>query len=161
LLEWAAADLDTAALASLLNISTAAVGALLSSGNPLAAENLAQAAAAAVGKRLSADHQANLAVRSALADALDRLGKVPDAEQLYTTLLSDQQRVLGCDHPDTLATRFELARVIGHTRLRQAEAEQILRLVLPDMERALGNEHPSTVYARLNLAREGRPGPAP
>jgi tetratricopeptide (TPR) repeat protein len=149
LLEWAAAYLDTAALASLMNVSASAVIALLSSGNPLAAESLAQAAAAS-GKRLGADHLANLAVRSVLADALDRRGNVPDAEQLYKSLLRDQQRVLGEDHGDTLATRFELARVIGHTRFRQAE--QLHREVLADQERVLGEEHPHTVRTRHTLA---------
>lgn len=149
LLEWAAAELDTPAFAILLHVSTTAVNALLSSGDLLAAESLGRAAVTA-GQRLASDHVANLAARDSLADALDRRGNSIESEQLYKELLADQQRVLGSDHPDTLGTRFELARVIGHTRFGQAE--QLLREVLADQERILGSDDPHTVRTRHTLA---------
>ena len=59
---------------------------------------------------------------------------------------------LGADHPDTLASRNNLAltlRALG--RLQEAEAEH--RAVRNTLERVLGPEHPRTLASRGDLAR--------
>lgn len=154
---WLAADLPAATLAHLLDAINLAAAALVYSGRPAAAEKLARAAVDA-GRHLDADNPACLQSRRRLAAALDGRGLNKEAEQLYRDLLPDQQRVLGYDHPDTLATRFELARVIGHARF--AEAEQLYRDILGDQERVLGDNHPDTLRTRYSLAwslgRQGR-----
>ena len=66
------------------------------------------------------------------------------AETEYRQVLDTTLRVLGPDHPDTLATRHEIARMMaaqGHP----ADAETEFRQVLDTKRRVLGPDHPSTV----------------
>jgi tetratricopeptide (TPR) repeat protein len=67
------------------------------------------------------------------------------------SLLADQERVLGSDHPDTMTTRNNLAnahRAAG----RATEAIPLLERTLADRERVLGPDHPGTMTSRNNLA---------
>ncbi|MFI5067845.1 MAG: tetratricopeptide repeat protein, partial [Streptosporangiales bacterium] len=66
-------------------------------------------------------------------------------------LVADCERVLGPDHPDTLASRDNLAaayRAAG----RAAEAIPLHQQTLAASERVLGPDHPSTLTSRNNLA---------
>ena len=66
-------------------------------------------------------------------------------------LLADYERVLGPDHPDTLASRNNLAaayRAAG----RFAEAIGLHERTLAGRERVLGPDHPATLNSRNNLA---------
>ena len=62
---------------------------------------------------------------------------------------------IGPDHPDTLDSRSNLARVLAtradRARLEEAEAEY--RAVLEARTRVLGPDHPDTLDSRGNLAR--------
>jgi len=62
------------------------------------------------------------------------------------------ERVLGPEHPDTLAARASLARWTGQAGDAAAARDQYAEL-LPVRERILGPEHPDTLIARANLAR--------
>ena len=65
-------------------------------------------------------------------------------------LLADQKRVLGADHPDTLATRNELGdayRVAGRT----VEAITLLEQTVADRERVLGADDRGTLLSRSYL----------
>jgi hypothetical protein len=67
-------------------------------------------------------------------------------------------RVLGPDHPHTLATRLDLARWQGKAG-DPAGAAAILERLLPDVLRVLGSDHPHTLATRLDLARwQGKAG---
>jgi hypothetical protein len=73
------------------------------------------------------------------------------AIQVAEPLLADYERVLGPDHPDTLASRNDLAaayRAAG----RAAEAIALHERTLAGLERVLGPDHPSTLTSRNNLA---------
>ena len=66
-------------------------------------------------------------------------------------LVADQERVLGPDHPDTLASRNNLAtayRAAGRTE----EAISLHEQTLAARERVLGPDHPDTLNSRNNLA---------
>ena len=63
-----------------------------------------------------------------------------------------RERVLGPEHPDTLAARANLARWTGQAGDAAAARDQYAAL-LPVRERVLGPEHPDTLTARANLAR--------
>ena len=63
-----------------------------------------------------------------------------------------RERVLGPEHPDTLATRANLARWTGEAG-DPAAARDLFAALLPVFERVLGPEHPDTLSARANLAR--------
>ncbi len=83
---------------------------------------------------------------------LGRLGdSAAQAIMLGERLVADQERVLGPDHPDTLAARNNLAidyRGVGRT----AEAISLHEQVLATRERVLGRDHPDTLNARHSLA---------
>ena len=72
-----------------------------------------------------------------LARLAGKAGRYAEAERLYRTVLDDRRRILGDDHPDTLATRHRLARIIGQ-RGRYGEAEELCHQVLADQRRLAG-----------------------
>jgi tetratricopeptide (TPR) repeat protein len=67
------------------------------------------------------------------------------------SLLADQEKVLGNDHPDTLTTRGNLANAYTDTG-RTTEAIALHDQNLADQERVLDNDHPDTLRTRNNLA---------
>jgi tetratricopeptide (TPR) repeat protein len=66
-------------------------------------------------------------------------------------LLADQERVLGADHPDALASRNNLAAAYQAAD-RTAEAITLHEQTLAARERVLGADHPDTLNSRDNLA---------
>jgi hypothetical protein len=58
---------------------------------------------------LITSHPDTLSFRNNLAAAYHDLGDVQRAIPLYERVLADRQRVLGDDHPDTLASRDSIA----------------------------------------------------
>jgi hypothetical protein len=73
------------------------------------------------------------------------------ALRLFRELLPDKERLLGPDHPDTLATRNNIASLTGQAG-DLAGALRLLRELLPDLERLLGPDHPGTLTTRNNIA---------
>ena len=61
------------------------------------------------------------------------------------------ERVLGAEHPGTLATRGDLARWTGEAGDAGRARDQLAAL-LPVAERILSPDHPITLRARNNLA---------
>ncbi|WP_146179949.1 tetratricopeptide repeat protein [Micromonospora sp. RP3T] len=85
------------------------------------------------------------------ARALRSAGDVARALALSERLLTDRERVLGADHPDTLIARSDLA-LTYETTGRVELAVVLLEQVLADSERALGPDHPDTLTSRNDLA---------
>ncbi len=78
---------------------------------------------------------------------------------MFRELLDVQRRVLGPEHPGTLATMNNLASsLIGHGK--HAEARQMQHELLDVMRRVLGPEHPLTLTTISNfgfsLRRKGK-----
>jgi hypothetical protein len=65
-------------------------------------------------------------------------------------LLADRVRVLGSDHPDTLATRHNLALWRG-AAVEVATAADEFEKLLADYVRVMGPNHRDTVVARRDL----------
>ena len=63
---------------------------------------------------------------------------------------ADMQRVLGADHPRTLAARHSLAVAYGCVG-RIDEAVALLEQVAADAQQVLGDEHPDTKAYRRDL----------
>ena len=63
-----------------------------------------------------------------------------------------RERVLGAEHPETLADRYELAAWTGEAG-DPAAARDLFAALLPVRERVSGPDHPDTLAARANLAR--------
>jgi tetratricopeptide (TPR) repeat protein len=66
-------------------------------------------------------------------------------------LLADRERVLGPDHPGTLASRNDLAGAYREAG-RAAEAIVLFERTLADRERVLGPDHRDTLQSRNDLA---------
>jgi serine/threonine protein kinase len=64
---------------------------------------------------------------------------------------ADRARVLGSDHPDTLASRHRHAYFLGETGHNEQAAE-LSAQVAADRARALGPDHPGTLASRANHA---------
>ena len=87
---------------------------------------------------------------------LNRLGDSPgQAVMIGERLAADQERLLGPDHPDTLASRNNLAEAY---RLggRSDEAITMGEQTLAAQARVLGPDHPSTLTSRNSLANAYR-----
>jgi hypothetical protein len=68
----------------------------------------------------------------------------------FQALLPDQMRMLGVDHPNTLATRAEIASLTGQYG-DACEALRLFQAVLPDQIRVLGADHPDTLMTRNRI----------
>jgi eukaryotic-like serine/threonine-protein kinase len=94
-----------------------------------------------------------------LAWALLQQGHVAEAEALERKLMAMQRRVLGDDHPDTLATISELAFTLCEAKTNCDEGVRLNREVLEKQKRILGPEHRYTLVTMdnlaLNLAEDG------
>ncbi|RYP42629.1 hypothetical protein DL768_010304 [Monosporascus sp. mg162] len=86
-----------------------------------------------------------------LAVVLDNQGKYDEAEQMHRQTLELKEKVLGREHPDTLASMNNLA-LIWDSQGKYDEAEQMHRQTLELKEKVLGREHPSTLRSMNNLA---------
>ncbi len=73
------------------------------------------------------------------------------ARDQFAALLPVIERVLGPEHPDTLAARHGLARWTGEAGDPAGARDQYAAL-LPAYERVLGPEHPHTLTACANLS---------
>jgi tetratricopeptide (TPR) repeat protein len=90
-------------------------------------------------------------LQDAIADLLFAEGKFSDAETLYRRVIELRTRVLGPEHPDTLASRNRLIYALNEEEEHDkaiAEARQVVAL----REKILGYEHPDTLLSRYNLA---------
>jgi len=87
----------------------------------------------------------------AIASAYVSTGRLSEAIALLEQVLTDCVRVLGEDHPDTLASRNNLAGAYESAG-RLNEAITLYEQVLPDRIRILGEDHPDTLVSRNNLA---------
>jgi tetratricopeptide (TPR) repeat protein len=149
LLGWISLRIDDERLADLVTTASMSARALWRSGTPAAAERLAQASLKAAA-RLGIDHPAMLTARSQLAQVV-ALTRYAEAEQLLRLLLPDQQRILGSEHPDTMASQRVLARLTG-LQGRYQQAQQMYQQLLATRRRLLGDDHPETLATRHGLA---------
>ena len=90
-------------------------------------------------------------VQFAIACLLHDQGKYHDAEQVLRQVTTERERVLGPEHPETLASRQRLALALVW-QTKYAEAETEYRAVLKLREKVLGPSHPDTLATRNSLA---------
>jgi tetratricopeptide (TPR) repeat protein len=82
---------------------------------------------------------------------LNQISDISRAIPLSERTLTDRERVLGPDHPDTLRSRNNLADAY-HEAGRLDDAIPLLEQTLADYARVLGPDHPDTLTSRNNLA---------
>jgi len=138
----------------------ASLGALLDQrGEYAQAEKMLQEAVQEGDRAEHGDTQLSLNVLNSLAIAYDGLKKYKEEAALSKEIYERRLRLLGPDHPDTIASMQNLAFV--YYRLGQnREAEDLQRRGLEIGRRVQGADHPSTLLALGNLANtllaEGR-----
>ena len=94
-----------------------------------------------------------------LAGAYRLAGRLTEAIPLYERTLTDRERLLGPDHPDTLTSQDGLAGAYQAAG-RLTEAIPLYERTLTDRERLLGPDHPDTRATQNNLANARRPSEA-
>ncbi|MFF6787372.1 tetratricopeptide repeat protein, partial [Streptomyces sp. NPDC012510] len=96
-------------------------------------------------------------------NSLLNAGLAASATAYWQDMISDSERHLGGEHPNTLTARGNLASSYWRAG-RTGEAIELLEQVVADLERLQGGEHPNTLTARANLAtsyrQAGRTGEA-
>ena len=93
-----------------------------------------------------------LQLRQWAVRCLIELGDNPaQAVEYAEPVLADVEQVLGEDHPDTLASRYYLARAYRSAG-RLDEAIQLFERTATDREQVLGPTHPDTLKSRNHLA---------
>lgn len=97
------------------------------------------------------EHPDTLRSISALGTALDREGKLPEAEQLQHDLLETDRRVLGATHTSTLRVMINLAATL-HRERKLAEAERLERETIDLYKKKFGPENPDTLITMVNLS---------
>jgi tetratricopeptide (TPR) repeat protein len=91
-------------------------------------------------------------IRSRAAWFLNHLGdSASQAIGVAQSLLADQERILGSDHPDTMKTCSSLAAAYRDAG-RADDAIALDEETLADRERMLGSDHPDTMATRNSLA---------
>ncbi|MFK0131898.1 tetratricopeptide repeat protein, partial [Streptomyces rubiginosohelvolus] len=86
-----------------------------------------------------------------LADVLDTAGATSEELLLLRHVTDAESRVLGSEHPDTLASRNNLANALNNLGQHQ-QAADLHQQTLADRERIHGPDHPDTLTSRNNLA---------
>lgn len=102
------------------------------------------------------EHPATMISTASVASALCAQHNFTGAAAMYREVLTVQRRVLGPDHPDTLATASNLGITLfnlGWIGLGNiSEAEKLFREVLAAQQRVLGPEHAETLSTAMHLA---------
>jgi tetratricopeptide (TPR) repeat protein len=78
-------------------------------------------------------------------------GSLPLALGYMRRAMVADERLLGVEHPNTLASRSNLAAAY-HAAGEHTRAIELFERALADFERILGPEHPNTLVSRNNLA---------
>ena len=81
------------------------------------------------------------------AKGVKQLGHYAEAIRILRDIVADRIRVLGAEHPDTLASRENLAVAIGEGGDHEG-AVQMLRELVADRARLQGPDHPDTLTCR-------------
>src|SRR6266480_17767 len=91
-----------------------------------------------------------------LAGVLSDQGTYEEAEQIYREVLESRQKVLGMEHPDTLMSIYDLAKLLS-SQSRRVQAAISFERAVAGFTRVLGPNHPTTVacqkdYSSLRLS---------
>ena len=117
----------------------------------------------AIDKQFADQPLVDAALRQALADRYRDLGLYDAALPLQERALETRRRVLGEEHPQTLASINQMG-VLLDSQGKLEEAERYYREALEKYRRVLGEEHPETLTSINNMGflmwAEGKPSEA-
>jgi eukaryotic-like serine/threonine-protein kinase len=101
-------------------------------------------------ERLGDDHPDTLTAMSELANALFRLNRLDEVEELDRRTLSIRRRTLGEEDPETIRATNSLAATL-FARAHYTEAAELFERALAGQRRQLGADHPDTLKIQNNL----------
>ena len=120
-------------------------------GNTITAREILDQGANQIETKLTRQPVVQAQLLVTIGTVYETLGLYPQAQKLQEKSLELRRRVLGPQHPDTLAVMKELGgtlRVEGQL----TEAEKLLRQTLESGRRVLGPENPETLLCMNELA---------
>jgi non-specific serine/threonine protein kinase/serine/threonine-protein kinase len=120
-------------------------------GSSITARELLDKAAATIDAQLADQPELNAELASIMGQVYENLGLYAPAEKLKQRALETRKRVLGPDHPDTLASMMQLAD-FSNTVGRYGESERRASEALEASRRVLGPEHATTLSCMTVLA---------
>jgi serine/threonine protein kinase/Tfp pilus assembly protein PilF len=120
-------------------------------------------AAARIAGKFGKQPLVEASIRQTIGKTYMDLGLYPDAQKQLERALDLRHRILGYEHPDTLATMNELA-ILYRDQGRYVQAEPLFTNVLELRRRTLGQEHLDTLSTMNSLAelyrQQGKHGQA-
>ncbi len=107
--------------------------------------------------QLTDQPEVEAAVRQTVGNTYGALGLYADAEPQFRTALDIQRRLLEDQHPDVIASRNSLAKLLLRTG-EYGEAEQLLRIALEAARRCWGGQHEqiATILNNLGLVLQAK-----
>jgi len=132
-------------------------------GNSITAREILDTGFEKIGRELADEPEVQARLMQTMGKVYASLGLYPKALPILEQSVATRRRLLGEEHPDTLAAMSDLARLYGSMG-RRAEAEKIDDQILATRRRLLGDGHPETLDAMAALAfvyrTQGRLGEA-
>jgi serine/threonine protein kinase/Flp pilus assembly protein TadD len=122
-----------------------------SRGNSITARELLDRGAERIENTLIEQPETQAELRGVIGDVYRKLGLYTEAERLLEETLRQRRRILGNDHPDTLASMNSVANLYADQG-RYDAAESLYLENLEARNRTLGSDHPSTLKTMNNLA---------
>ncbi|MBK8270233.1 MAG: serine/threonine protein kinase [Planctomycetes bacterium] len=133
----------------------ASVDPNLAKGKPVAVRDVLDAASRTLEDELASEPEVAAAIHRTIGNTYETLGEAELGEAHHRTALEIGRRVLGDDHPDTLAAMNGLATSLESLN-RFDEAEVLFRQCLDASRRVLGEKNPATIDALHNLGNQLR-----
>jgi eukaryotic-like serine/threonine-protein kinase len=119
-------------------------------GNVLTAREILDAGAKNIEQSLATQPEVQARLKATIGNVYTNLGLYSVAEPLLQQAAVVQQRILGGDHSETLATVNALANLYWY-QARYAEAEPLYVSVLERRRRLLGDENSETLQTAYDL----------
>ena len=107
-------------------------------------------AAVRIAGKFGRQPEVEASIRHTIGNTYRSLGVYPEARKQLERALALRRKVLGAEHPQTLATAFNLGRV-DLDQGKYGEAEALLSQTVEAQRRVLGREHPDTLASMGSL----------
>ena len=120
-------------------------------GNSITARELLDRASKEIDTGLAGDPEEQAQMFDVMGNVYGSLGLYPEAESLERRAVAIREKLLGPNHPDTLASMYSLAFLLRRDG-REDEAEKLQRKVLATERRVLGPKDPRTADSIAQLA---------
>jgi tetratricopeptide (TPR) repeat protein len=120
-------------------------------GNSVTARELLDKGAKQIESELREQPELQARLMHVMGRAYESLGLYDRGELLLERALETRRRVLGGDHPDTLASMHSLG-IVYWREGRYGEAERLYRETIEARRRVLGEDHADTLATMNNLA---------